>query len=64
MCQTIQSFATTQRFNNEIKSTHVYSCLHIHNTASQCNFGGSVFGNGRNSDNNGFQGAAREYFMG
>ena len=39
-------------------------CLHIHNTASQCNFGGSIFGNGRNSDNNGFQGAARRVFYG
>ena len=39
-------------------------CLHIHNTATQCNFGGSVFGNGRNSDNNGFQGAARRVFYG
>ena len=39
-------------------------CLNIHNTASQCNFGGSIFGNGRNSDNNGFQGAARRVFYG
>ena len=39
-------------------------CLHIHNTRSQCNFGGSIFGNGRNSDNNGFQGAARRVFYG
>ena len=39
-------------------------CLNIHNTATQAVFGGSVFGNGRNSDNNGFQGAARRVFYG
>ena len=39
-------------------------CLHIHNTRNTANFGGSVFGNARNSDNNSFQGAIRRVFYG